>query len=100
MNKKIVLFIAMLPLFSVFAGTKKDSLVLAKKNVMVEYVPYNSGVLLYYSDPNDKAYAKVPVIDTLDYANSSYIGIAVDKRFYNFLSAWVNLSMTENGLQL
>ncbi len=83
MNKKIVLFIAMLPLFSVFAGTKKDSLVLAKKNVMVEYVPYNSGVLLYYSDPNDKAYAKVPVIDTLDYANSSYIGIAVDKRFYN-----------------
>ena len=50
---------------------------------MVEYVPYNSGVLLYYSDPNDKAYAKVPVIDTLDYANSSYIGIAVDKRFYN-----------------
>ena len=83
MNKKIVLFIAMLPLFSVFAGTKKDSLVLTKKNVMVEYVPYNSGVLLYYSDPNDKAYAKVPVIDTLDYANSSYIGIAVDKRFYN-----------------
>ena len=83
MNKKIVLFIAMLPLFSVFAGKKKDSLVLAKKNVMVEYVPYNSGVLLYYSDPNDKAYAKVPVIDTLDYANSSYIGIAVDKRFYN-----------------
>lgn len=83
MNKKIVLFIAMLPLFSVFAGTKKDSLVLAKKNVMVEYVPYNSGVLLYYSDSNDKAYAKVPVIDTLDYANSSYIGIAVDKRFYN-----------------
>ena len=98
MNKKLVLFIALLPLFSVFAQSKKASTVLAKKNVIVEYVPYNSGILLYYSDPQDKAYAKVPVIDTVDYANSSFIGVSVDKRFYNVHNtSGITYSYTNDG---
>lgn len=77
-SRKIFLFILSLFLsFGIFAAERKQ---LKKNNILVEYVPYNGGVFLSYVDAKNR---KTPVIDTVDYANSSFIGVAVDKKYYN-----------------
>ena len=102
MNKKIFSVISIF-LFSVclFAQSKKDGYVLQGKNVIVEYVPYNGGVIYYYTDPNDKAYSKAAVIDTVDYANSTFIAVSIDKKTYNLHnSSGITYSYTNDGKTL
>lgn len=76
--RNIFLFVLSIFLSSgIFAAEHKQ---LRKNNILVEYVPYNGGVFLSYVDAKNR---KTPVIDTVDYANSSFIGVAVDKNYYN-----------------
>lgn len=49
-------------------------------NIFIEYVGHNGGVLLYYFDSNGK---KIPVLDTVDFGKSSFIGMLVDKNYFN-----------------
>lgn len=80
MKKVFVLISALLMSFSCFALTVNDSVTIKNGIAAVEYVPYNGGVFLYAEGVNKKY---VPLIDTVDYAASSFIGVAVDKTYYN-----------------
>lgn len=71
-----ILFIAA----NCFAKNMDDKVTIKNGIVAIEYVPFNGGVFMYAEGINKKY---VPLIDTIDYATSSFIGVAVDKTYYN-----------------
>lgn len=94
MSKKklfsILLFTLTFNLFSV-----ENQNILRKGNIFLEYIDLTSSVLIYYENSRG---AKTPVIDTVDYGNSSFIGIAVDNRYYNLkTSGGINYSFALEG---
>lgn len=79
--KKILVLISILFLsVNCFAKNMADDVTIKNGLVAVEYVPYNGGVFIYGEGVNKKF---VPLIDTVEYAASSFIGVAVDKVYYN-----------------
>lgn len=79
--KKILVLISILFLsVNCFAKNMADDVTIKNGLVAVEYVPYNGGVFIYGEGVNKKF---VPLIDTVEYAASSFIGVAVDKAYYN-----------------
>lgn len=77
--KKLSVFVLVLS-FAVSAFTAKDTTQFKKDNILVEYVPHNGGVFLYYIDDDGK---KTPVLDTVDYGTSSFVGVLIDKNYFN-----------------
>lgn len=77
--KKLSVFVLVLS-FAVSAFAAKDTTQFKKDNILVEYVPHNGGVFLYYVDDDGK---KTPVLDTVDYGTSSFVGVLIDKNFFN-----------------
>lgn len=77
--KKLSVFVLVLS-FAVSAFAAKDTTQFKKDNILVEYVPHNGGVFLYYVDDNRK---KTPVLDTVDYGTSSFVGVLIDKNYFN-----------------
>ena len=77
--KKLSVFVLVLS-FAVSAFAAKDTTQFKKDNILVEYVPHNGGVFLYYIDDDGK---KTPVLDTVDYGTSSFVGVLVDKNYFN-----------------
>ena len=77
--KKLSVFVLVLS-FAVSAFAAKDTTQFKKDNILVEYVPYNGGVFLYYVDDDGK---KTPVLDTVDYGTSSFVGVLIDKNYFN-----------------
>ena len=77
--KKISVFVLVLS-FAVSAFAAKDTTQFKKDNILVEYVPHNGGVFLYYIDDDGK---KTPVLDTVDYGTSSFVGVLIDKNYFN-----------------
>lgn len=77
--KKLPAFVLVL-LLAVNAFAAKDKAQFKKDNILVEYVPHNGGVFLYYVDENGK---KTPVLDTVDYGTSSFVGVLIDKNYFN-----------------
>ncbi|MGN0739210.1 MAG: hypothetical protein ACI4LX_03475 [Treponema sp.] len=74
--------------FNLFSAENQN--VLRKGNIFLEYIDLTSSVLVYYESSRG---AKTPVIDIVDYGNSSFVGIAVDNRYYNLkTSGGVNYS--------
>lgn len=74
-------FIFALGLFvTVNAFAAKDKLSIRKDDVLVEYVSHNGGVFIYSVDEKGK---KTPVLDTVDYGASSFIGVLIDSNYYN-----------------
>lgn len=79
--KKILVLISVLFLsVNCFAKNMADDVTIKNGIVAIEYVPYNGGVFIYGEGVNKKF---VPLIDTVEYAASSFIGVAVDKTYYN-----------------
>lgn len=79
--KKVLVLISILFLSAVsFAKGISEADAIKNGIVAVEYVPYNGGVFMYAENVNKKY---VPLLDTIDYAASSFIGVAVDKNYYN-----------------
>lgn len=77
--KKLSVFVLVLS-FAVSAFAVKDITQFKKDNILVEYVPHNGGVFLYYIDDDGK---KTPVLDTVDYGTSSFVGVLIDKNYFN-----------------
>lgn len=77
--KKLSVFVLVLS-FAVSAFAAKDTTQFKKDNILVEYVPHNGGVFLYYIDDDGK---KTPVLDTVDYGTSSFVGVLIDKNYFN-----------------
>lgn len=77
--KKLSVFVLVLS-FAVSAFAAKDTTQFKKDNILVEYVPHNGGVFLYYVDDDGK---KTPVLDTVDYGTSSFVGVLIDKNYFN-----------------
>lgn len=77
--KKLSVFVLVLS-FAVSAFAAKDITQFKKDNILVEYVPHNGGVFLYYIDDDGK---KTPVLDTVDYGTSSFVGVLIDKNYFN-----------------
>lgn len=77
--KKLSVFVLVLS-FVVSAFAAKDTTQFKKDNILVEYVPHNGGVFLYYIDDDGK---KTPVLDTVDYGTSSFVGVLIDKNYFN-----------------
>ena len=77
--KKLSVFVLVLS-FAVSAFAVKDITQFKKDNILVEYVPHNGGVFLYYVDDDGK---KTPVLDTVDYGTSSFVGVLIDKNYFN-----------------
>lgn len=77
--KKLSVFVLVLS-FAVSAFAVKDTTQFKKDNILVEYVPHNGGVFLYYIDDDGK---KTPVLDTVDYGTSSFVGVLIDKNYFN-----------------
>lgn len=77
--KKLSVFVLVLS-FAVSAFATKDITQFKKDNILVEYVPHNGGVFLYYIDDDGK---KTPVLDTVDYGTSSFVGVLIDKNYFN-----------------
>lgn len=77
--KKLSVFVLVLS-FAVSAFAAKDITQFKKDNILVEYVPHNGGVFLYYRDDDGK---KTPVLDTVDYGTSSFVGVLIDKNYFN-----------------
>ncbi|MBQ0163497.1 MAG: hypothetical protein KBS84_10135 [Treponema sp.] len=79
--KRVLTFISILLIAAnCFAKSMDDKVTVKSGIVAIEYVPYNGGIFMYAEGINKKY---VPLIDTIDYAASSFIGIAVDKTYYN-----------------
>lgn len=77
--KKLSVFVLVLS-FAVSAFAAKDTTQFKKDNILVEYVSHNGGVFLYYIDDDGK---KTPVLDTVDYGTSSFVGVLIDKNYFN-----------------
>ena len=77
--KKLSVIVLVLS-FAVSAFAAKDTTQFKKDNILVEYVPHNGGVFLYYIDDDGK---KTPVLDTVDYGTSSFVGVLIDKNYFN-----------------
>lgn len=77
--KKLSVFVLVFS-FAVSAFAAKDTTQFKKDNILVEYVPHNGGVFLYYIDDDGK---KTPVLDTVDYGTSSFVGVLIDKNYFN-----------------
>lgn len=77
--RKLSVFVLVLS-FAVSAFATKDITQFKKDNILVEYVPHNGGVFLYYVDDDGK---KTPVLDTVDYGTSSFVGVLIDKNYFN-----------------
>ena len=77
--KKLSVFVLVLS-FAVSAFAAKNTTQFKKDNILVEYVPHNGGVFLYYVDDDGK---KTPVLDTVDYGTSSFVGVLIDKNYFN-----------------
>lgn len=77
--KKLSVFVLVFS-FAVSAFAAKDTTQFKKDNILVEYVPHNGGVFLYYVDDDGK---KTPVLDTVDYGTSSFVGVLIDKNYFN-----------------
>lgn len=77
--RKLSVFVLVLS-FAVSAFATKDITQFKKDNILVEYVPHNGGVFLYYIDDDGK---KTPVLDTVDYGTSSFVGVLIDKNYFN-----------------
>lgn len=78
--KKLAIFIftTFFTLNTFAAATRGYSL--KRHNILVEYVPQNYGVLLYYVDLEGK---KTPVLDTINFGISSFTGVVIDQNYYN-----------------
>ena len=89
MSKKKVFSILLFTLaFNLFSAENQN--ILRKGNIFLEYIDLTSSVLIYYENSRG---VKTPVIDTIDYGNSSFIGISVDNRYYNLkTSGGINYS--------
>lgn len=74
----VLFFLCALFSFSAFSEEVLKSV--RKGNIFLEYSDYTGSVIPYYEN---SAGVKTPVIDTVDYATSSFIGILVDNRYYN-----------------
>ncbi|MCR5613600.1 hypothetical protein [Treponema sp.] len=81
-KKKIFLVLSLLTLSLSFLSAAKP--VLKNENLLVEYINVSGGVFIYYVDGKGQ---KTAVVDTVDYANSTFIGVAVDKKYYNLKSS-------------
>lgn len=80
MKKILVLFSVLFLSVNCFAKGLNDKVTIKNGITAVEYVPYNGGVFIYAEGLNKKY---VPLIDVVDYAASSFIGVAIDKTYYN-----------------
>lgn len=60
-------------------AVKTEKILLQNDNIRVEYVDFNGGVFLHSIEGKNKT----PVIDTVDYAGSSFIGLGIDRHYYN-----------------
>lgn len=80
MKKILVLFSILFLSVNCFAKNMADDVTIKNGIVAIEYVPYNGGVFIYGEGVNKKF---VPLIDTVEYAASSFVGVAVDKTYYN-----------------
>lgn len=96
MKRVFTLISILLIAVNCFAKSMEDSVTIKNGIVAIEYVPYNGGIFMYAEGINKKF---VPLIDTIDYASSSFIGVAVDKTYYNLRnSGGVKYTYTiENG---
>ena len=94
MSKKKVFSILLFTLaFNLFSAENQN--ILRKGNIFLEYIDLTSSVLIYYENSRG---VKTPVIDTIDYGNSSFIGISVDNRYYNLkTSGGINYSFALEG---
>lgn len=79
MNKKKSFLILVLILLtgSLFAQVP---LLVKNKNIQIEYSSLNDSLFIYYLDAKGK---KTPVIDLVEYAYSTYIGVLIDGKYYN-----------------
>lgn len=66
--------------FSLYAQSKAGKNSFKKDNILVEYVPVNGGVNLFYV--NDKN-QKFSVLDNVDFGKSSFTGVQIDKTYFN-----------------
>ena len=80
MNKKKLILLTCAFFLSASLFSQTAVTVINEQNVQIEYSPLNDSVFLYYLDSRGK---KTPVIDLVEYAYSTFVGVLIDGKYYN-----------------
>lgn len=80
MNKKKLILLTCVFFLSASLFSQTAVTVINEQNVQIEYSPLNDSVFLYYLDSRGK---KTPVIDLVEYAYSTFVGVLIDGKYYN-----------------